>query len=971
MPGHRSATARTRMTLVATSAALILAGCASVDGPGPTSSPSLPSPSATAAATSTAADTCPEVDAVAPSGPSARAVVAQDATDDSVRVEMLRYPRPDGPGNPWSHWGQGLVTPDGRFFSAIGNHLGADGNSYVFVHDPETQTTTRFADLLSLADDPSWGYGKVHGQIVPGDCGEAFLSTYWGTRDELEYSASYRGDLLVRLDTTTLDLESLGTVVEERGTPSLAGGDGIVFGEAVDPYPARDLGRDQGTFFAYDTASGTLVHRSDSPAHLGFRNVLVAADGTAYVAGEDGALLAFRAGSDELQQHPERLPGGGTLRASTAPVQDGTVFGVTGAPYHFFAMAADGSITDLGPAPGYTTSMAAEPDGSRFYFVPGAHGRLPELGSPVVAFDTATGEQSTLARLDDLAGSSLGLHTSGSYSVVLDADRRRLHVMLNAGPASDSRWGEVVLATVHLPDDGPPASAATATAIGRCTPQSQLATVYGLASDGRAQPVRLTDATGRWGATEPLTGMYGHAVATADVNQDGWVDLFVGTFADRPIEDYAVRGADGPSPDRLLLGGPGGFTVDDSFPGTRGRTSGAAFGDLDADGDPDLVLARNVRDGERASAPSTVLRNDDGQFVEVATLTEPQGARSIGLLDADADGLLDLFITEDRFSGGSSVLLRNDGRFTFSDVTDSSGLPADLDGLGVGTGDLTGDDAPDLVVGGSNRVFVNDGTGRFREAVGAIEPWATYGNEDDPAGVALGDVNTDGRLDVVIGQHFNSTIDAGQSAPVRLYLNETSDGADLRLREVTEAAGLEPLATKSPHVDIADLDADGRPDIVTTAVGTDGRPVVFGQVAAETGVPRFRASASADTQRYWVTGAVTDLDRDGRLDVVSVEWEPGRPTTLWRSAGSTGHWLAVAAPTGSHITVHAAGQQSRQSGPLGTAQVGTSTGYAAGPSDRVWFGLGDVTSVDLSVRAPGSPPLERRGVAVDRLVTCR
>ena len=103
--------------------------------------------------------------------------------------------------------------------------------------------------------------------------------------------------------------------------------------------------------------------------------------------------------------------------------------------------------------------MAAEPDGSRFYYVPGAHGRVPELGTPVIAVDPSTGEQTTVAGLDDLVVSALDLHTSGSYSVVLDDDRRRLFVTLNAGPDSDDRWGEVVLAVVHLPPTDPAAAA--------------------------------------------------------------------------------------------------------------------------------------------------------------------------------------------------------------------------------------------------------------------------------------------------------------------------------------------------------------------------------------------------------------------------------------------------------------------------------------------------------------------------------
>jgi hypothetical protein len=463
--------------------------------------------------------------------------------------------------------------------------------------------------------------------------------------------------------------------------------------------------------------------------------------------------------------------------------------------------------------------------------------------------------------------------------------------------------------------------------------------------------------------------MRGHATAAGDVNGDGWTDLLIGTFADRPPETYQERGATGPSPDRLLLGGPDGVRLDESFPAEYGRTSGAALADLDNDGDLDMVLARNVRDKQRGDAPSRVLRNDGGRFAPVTTLPEPVGARSVGVLDYDADGLLDLLVTEDRFSGGSSRLLRNTGNLSFTDVTARAGLPDDVHGLGVATADLSGDGRPDLVVGGSNRVFIHQGKARFAELVGAIDPWPTYGTEDDPAGVSVGDVDGDGRTDVVIGQHYNSTVDDGQRVPVRLYLNEPAGGSEegggLRLVDVTDEAGLTDLPTKSPHVQVADVDNDGRPDVVTSAAGRDGQPIVFVQQKPSGGVPQFAASSPPGPDQYWVTGAVVDLDRDGRLDVMGVEWEPSLPTRIWRNEGDVGRWLALSAPAGASVQV------TGDDRPVASSHVGTSTGYAAGPDSFVWVGLGELSEVDLRVTEPDGRSTTLEGVAADRhLATC-
>ncbi|MGH8984009.1 MAG: FG-GAP repeat protein, partial [Acidimicrobiia bacterium] len=187
---------------------------------------------------------------------------------------------------------------------------------------------------------------------------------------------------------------------------------------------------------------------------------------------------------------------------------------------------------------------------------------------------------------------------------------------------------------------------------------------------GGAEGIAFTDATEELGLAQPLAGLYGHATAVGDVDGDGWPDLFVGSFSDK-----REAGAASATGDRLLLGGPEGFRPDESFPRQEGRTSGAAFADLDDDGDLDLAVSRNHRDDPRGRAPSVVLRNDDGHLTIATELDATRGGRSLGVLDYDDDGRLDVILVEDRFTGGSSVLLHNDGDLRFSDATAESGLP--------------------------------------------------------------------------------------------------------------------------------------------------------------------------------------------------------------------------------------------------------------------------------------------------------
>lgn len=394
---------------------------------------------------------CAAVDRRRPEGPSAEAQVIQEGGDGPT-IEAVVYPRPQSGGNPWSQWGQGVVLPDGRFLSTAGDHLGADGNAYLFVYDPDTRTITRFADVLSQVnhDQGAWGYGKIHAQLVAAGC-SVYVSTYWGTRRGLEFSDSYDGDLLFRLDQQTLELESLGTPAPKHGIPSLAGSapDHLLYGEAVDPLISEN--RDRGSFFAFDTETGKVAFESDNGDHIGFRNILVGADGTAYLAAEGGRLLEWKPGSDALRPLPDPLPGGGWLRASTVPAPDGTVYGVTQDPDRFFALHADGRVTDLGEARGYTASVALHPDGKRFYYVPDAHGSAYEQGTPLIEVDTESGKQTVVAELNPPAVKALGLQLGGSYDVAVDPSGDRVYAGLNAAAdGTDEGFGEVVLAIVHL-----------------------------------------------------------------------------------------------------------------------------------------------------------------------------------------------------------------------------------------------------------------------------------------------------------------------------------------------------------------------------------------------------------------------------------------------------------------------------------------------------------------------------------------
>src|SRR5262249_33867874 len=152
--------------------------------------------------------------------------------------------------------------------------------------------------------------------------------------------------------------------------------------------------------------------------------------------------------------------------------------------------------------------------------------------------------------------------------------------------------------------------------------------------------------------------------------------------------------------------------------------------------------------------------------------------------------------------------------YRFENVAKAAGLPVGLGGLGVAVADVNNDGWPDIFLtsgNGDHRLLLNDGKGGFREAPGTrdVFRWKSASPNDPPAGVCIADVNRDGLLDIVIGHHFKHPWQS--PAPIRLYLNRGIKNGVPKFEDVTEAAGLKPLAMKAPHVEIQDFDNDGWP----------------------------------------------------------------------------------------------------------------------------------------------------------------
>ena len=346
-----------------------------------------------------------------------------------------------------------------------------------------------------------------------------------------------------------------------------------------------------------------------------------------------------------------------------------------------------------------------------------------------------------------------------------------------------------------------------------------------IAASSRAdeQPFQFSDMAKQAGLMPGARSIKGHSAGWGDVNGDGWVDLYIGGFHTQPDSKSS----------RFFRNNKGRFFLDPQKNlRISTRPTGSIFVDFDNDGDLDLYVSSMPKaEGSKLVSKlgyelrgCSLFRNEgDGQFTDVSkgngACPAAFGGRSAAAIDYDGDGLPDLLVGEEPgigYNGSkthSSRLFRNLGKLQFEDVTQKAGIPADIPGLGVAAADVNNDGKPDLFIAcgtGGNRLFLNEGNGKLREAPGSREifAWPTSRGDDMVCGVCFGDVNGDGLLDIVIGQHY--LLPWVRPVANRLYINRGITKGVPTFEDITDKAGLVPLPLKSPHVEIQDFDNDGR-----------------------------------------------------------------------------------------------------------------------------------------------------------------
>ena len=440
-----------------------------------------------------------------------------------------------------------------------------------------------------------------------------------------------------------------------------------------------------------------------------------------------------------------------------------------------------------------------------------------------------------------------------------------------------------------------------------------------------------------------------YGVAIADFNSDNKKDIYAVCIfnPDRLYINYMDSASVVfPTPmfkDEAVKRGATGFSKNLALTTPSELHLGVAAGDMDNDGDQDIYLCS--LNGKN----KLLINNGKGWFRDVSDqkargCEELKRSNAAALADVDNDGDLDLFVTSEH---GSNKLYLNDGTGHFKDVTTLAGLSSVNGGMCASFADINGDGLPDLCVSfwfSKNKLYLNesrDGHVRFRDITALTDL-----SKAEPArsnAVVFADINNDGAPDLFI---------ANRNSPNKLYLN---DGKGL-FRDVSDTYFPEKTYLSNGAV-FADFDLDGYLDLYLANVGEN---ILFKNVNGKYFVDatdRFGAELSG-----YCTGCATgDIDNDGDVDLYVSNYINGnsllfinnleqKNSVTFMLQGTQSNRDAI----GAQITLYAADPSTGTKKRAGYREINGGGGYGSISAKEAIFGLVPGVTYAATIRFPAS-----------------
>ena len=340
------------------------------------------------------------------------------------------------------------------------------------------------------------------------------------------------------------------------------------------------------------------------------------------------------------------------------------------------------------------------------------------------------------------------------------------------------------------------------------------------------------------------------SVAATDVSGDGIPDIVTANASDSTVS--------------VLLGhndgsghGDGSFSPQSPFALGK-RPYAVVVADVSGDGNPDSITA-NYNTG----TVSVSRGNGNGSFQAPQSFTVGGRPLAVAFADLNRDDRFDL-VTANSADNSVSVLLGNgDGSFQSQQAIHVGQRPSD-----VAAADINGDGNLDLIVSNYDDDSVSVLLGR---GDGSFQPQSAAGRFDvgnGPNALSVADLNNDRKLDIVVTNIFGNT--------ASVLLNDGTNGNASFQSQATFAVGAQPY-----DVVVADVDGDGKPDLITANYGGNSVSVLRGN-----GMGSFGVQQIAPVGERPVAVSVADVNGDQHLDLVTTNRRDGTLSILLNDGGT-------------------------------------------------------------------------------------
>lgn len=367
----------------------------------------------------------------------------------------------------WSSWGDIGLARDGKVYSGIGDHgddKNGDARCFVYVWSPKDRTLRQVVDMNRIvppvAGKPSWS--KIHAKLDEGPDGAIYLCCTLNDGNRAaspDYAFDDRlpGGQIYRYDPKTDKTETWTSLPVRRCTAT------SLYDAARDVWWCNlEGGRDKDALWGVKLATKEVVYRGEEGSVAFNRAFALLNDGRIVFNGPKG-LCHLDPATGRIAETAASFPDSPGIRCATRQSRSGDLWGVTYKTAQLYRYSPQTQkIELLGPswlAGEYTTVCELSPDERFVYYLPGAHGKAWQSGTPVIQYEVATGRRKVLAFLAPAFEAKHDYVPAGTYGVKITADGSTLYVNFNGHPTEKHRppkmkpigFGLTAFAEIRIP----------------------------------------------------------------------------------------------------------------------------------------------------------------------------------------------------------------------------------------------------------------------------------------------------------------------------------------------------------------------------------------------------------------------------------------------------------------------------------------------------------------------------------------